>query len=89
MYDFDGLQPLVSQHLKNFRVRQHLDIVGAFDTVCQITGHILTQVAAAEKQEHARSLIRKKHDGLPGRVAPADHDDLRPSAQRASIEVAA
>src|SRR5262249_18435400 len=52
-----------------------------FDAVRQIAGHALTQVATAEQQEHARSLFRKKHDGLSSRIPAADHNDLRASTE--------
>jgi hypothetical protein len=34
-----------------------------------------------EKQEYVRGLFRKKHDGLSGGVASADHNDVRAAAE--------
>ena len=52
------------------------------DPLDQVGGHAPAEAVAAHEHRHARRLVREVEDGLAGRVAGPDHDDVLASALR-------
>src|SRR6185503_15831698 len=59
----------------------YLDVVDLLNAIHEVSRHALSQIPAARDDVHASRVSRQRHDGLPGRIAGADDDDLLVAAE--------
>ena len=69
-------------HLRDLRAEADVDEVAALDALDEVRGHGLPEPIAADEHRHPGAVVRQVQNGLAGRVAGADHDDLVVRAPR-------
>src|SRR4051794_12569745 len=57
-------------------MQQHVDVLGSLDAICEVAGHVGTEVVFTDDHDHSRGVPGHEQRGLTGRV-PTAHDRHR------------